>query len=120
VCTVAETRALVVLKPLCVSQALSHYGALLCEEKGPVPLALHGGCSQLPDPHMERREIGLADAVPDPVKHQAGLLLGILHRLLRLACSLLYCLLGRNSRCLDLLLRLPGDALCLEQRVDSH
>src|SRR5207249_2875941 len=25
-----------------------------------------------------------------------------------------------NSRRLDLLLRLPGDALCLEERVDSH
>ena len=38
VCTLAETLALFGQKPLCISQALSHCGALLCEEKG-VPYA---------------------------------------------------------------------------------
>jgi hypothetical protein len=40
VCTLAETLALAVLKPLSVSQALGHGGAFLGEEEGPVPVAL--------------------------------------------------------------------------------
>src|SRR5947209_6090799 len=72
VCTLAETLAFVVLKPLCASQALSHCGAFLCEEKGPGPVAQLGGSSQFPDPHTERREICLADAVSDPLKQLAS------------------------------------------------
>src|SRR4051794_11824068 len=69
---------------------------------------------------MECREVCLADGVSHPLEHEAGLLLGALHRLLRLARRPLNCLLGLNSRVLDLPRRLSGDALSLEQRVESH
>src|SRR4051812_8569966 len=94
VCTLAETLALFGQKPLRISQALSHCGALLCEEKCPVPVALHGRSSEFPDPHMGCREICLADALSDPLKHLPGLLVGDLHRLLRLPGGLLDLLLG--------------------------
>ena len=55
-----------------------------------------------------------------PFKDLAALFLDVFHRLLRLTRRLLDCPLGLKGCSLDLPLRLPGDALRLEQRVDCH